>query len=218
MSDKYIERADERITARIAEELGVKVWQVSAVIELIDGGSTIPFIARYRKEATGALDDETLRTLDERLKYLRNLEDRKETVLASIDEQGKLTEELRKKIELADTSAVLEDLYRPYKPKRKTRADVAREKGLTPLAEFLLSGRDGDPADEASKYLSEEHEVNDPETALQLARDIIAGDISDNADYRLWIRNKTAKAADIVSTLGAKGKEAVAAERMEEQL
>lgn len=212
MSDKYIERSEERITAKIAEELGIKVWQVSAVIELIDGGSTIPFIARYRKEATGALDDETLRTLDERLKYLRNLEDRKETVLSSIDEQGKLTEELRKKIELADTSAVLEDLYRPYKPKRKTRADIAREKGLTPLAEFLLSGRDGDPAVEASKYLSEEHEVNDPETALQLARDIIAGDISDNADYRLWIRNKTAKAADIVSTLGTKGKEAVAAE------
>ena len=103
MSDKYIERSEERITAKIAEELGIKVWQVSAVIELIDGGSTIPFIARYRKEATGALDDETLRTLDERLKYLRNLEDRKETVLSSIDEQGKLTEELRKKIELADT-------------------------------------------------------------------------------------------------------------------
>lgn len=204
--------ASERITKQIAEELGIKLWQVSAVIDLIDSGCTIPFIARYRKEATGALDDEVLRTFDERLKYLRNLEDRKETILASIEEQGKLTAELRTKIEQAETAALLEDLYRPYKPKRKTRADIAREKGLQGLADFLLSGKPGDPEQEAENYFSEEHEVTDAKTALQLASDIIAGDISDNADYRAWIRNKTMKTADIVCTLGAKGKEAVAAE------
>lgn len=191
---------------KIAEELGIRDQQVSAVIELIDSGATIPFIARYRKEVTGALDDEVLRNLDERLKYLRNLEDRKETVLASIEEQGKLTDELRVKIEEAETAAVLEDLYRPYKPKRKTRADIAREKGLGGLAEFMLSGRVGEPETEAEKYLSEENEVTDTDTAIRLAKDIIAGDISDNADHRAWIRNKTARSADIVCSLTTAGK------------
>lgn len=203
--------ASERIEKQIAEELGIKGWQVTAVIELIDGGCTIPFIARYRKEATGALDDETLRAFDERLKYLRNLEDRKETILSSIEEQGKLTDELRAKIEQADTAAVLEDLYRPYKPKRKTRADIAREKGMQGLADFLLSGKPGDPSAEAEKYFNEEFEITDAKTAIQLASDIIAGDISDNADYRAWIRNKTMRNAEIVCTLGAKGKEAALA-------
>ena len=204
--------ANNRIVSKIAAELGIRESQVTAVIDLLDGGSTVPFIARYRKEATGALNDEELRALDERLKYLRNLEDRKETILASIEEQGKLTDELRAKIDAAETAAVLEDLYRPYKPKRKTRADMAREKGLQGFADFILSGKPGDPLAEAEKYISEEKEVPDVKTAIQLAQDIIAGDISDNADYRAWIRNKTFKAGELVCTLGAKGKEAVAAE------
>ena len=180
--------------------------QVRAVIELLDSGCTIPFIARYRKEATGALDDEKLRALEERLKYLRNLEDRKQTILASIEQQGKLTDELAKKIEEAETAAALEDLYRPYKPKRKTRADVAREKGLQPLAEFLLAGLSRDPVKEAAQYISEEKEIPDAGTALKLAQDIIAGDVSDNADYRAWIRNITSRNSDIVCTLGSEGK------------
>ena len=129
----------ERIIKKIAEEIGIKLWQAEAAAELIDSGSTIPFIARYRKEATGAMDDEALRLFDERLKYLRNLEDRRQTIIAQIDEQGKLTDELRHRIENAETAAALEDLYRPYKPKRKTRADVAREKGLQGLADYLLT-------------------------------------------------------------------------------
>ena len=182
----------ERIIKKIAEEIGIKLWQAEAAAELIDGGSTIPFIARYRKEATGAMDDEALRLFDERLKYLRNLEDRRQTIFAQIDEQGKLTDELRHKIENAGTAAALEDLYRPYKPKRKTRADVAREKGLQGLADYLLtSGAGSDPVAEAADYISEEKEVPDAETALALAMDIIAGDISDNADFREWIRKKT---------------------------
>lgn len=201
-------KIEERISKRLADELGIRITQVAAVIGLIDEGCTIPFIARYRKEATGALDDETLRTFDERLRYLRNLEDRKQTVLTSISEQGKLTDELRSKIEMAETAAVLEDLYRPYKPKRKTRADIAREKGLGGLADFLLSGKPGDPEKEAEKYLSEENEVTDVKTALHLACDIIAGDISDNADYRAWIRNKTTRSGEIVCTMGQEGKKA----------
>ncbi len=201
----------EKITKQISEDLGIKLWQTEAVIELIDGGSTIPFIARYRKEATGALDDETLRNFDERLKYLRNLEDRKETILASIDEQGKLSDELKTKIENAETSAALEDLYRPYKPKRKTRADIAREKGLQGLADFLLNGKSGNPTDEAEKYVSEEKEVASADEAIKLAQDIIAGDISDNADYRAWIREKTARSGEIKCGLGTEGKKAAAA-------
>ena len=204
--------SDAKIIPIIAGELGIRTTQVEAVIGLIDGGATIPFIARYRKEATGALDDETLRSLDERLRYLRNLEDRKATILATIDEQGKLTDELRAKIEAAETSAVLEDLYRPYKPKRKTRADIAREKGLQGLADFMTKGMAGDPITEAEKYISAEKDVADAKTAMQLAQDIIAGDISDNADYRAWIRNRTSKAGELVCSLGAEGKKAVEAE------
>ena len=200
---------NSRIGLKIAQDLGIKEWQVAAVVELIDGGSTIPFIARYRKEATGALDDETLRALDERLKYLRNLEERKQTVLASIEEQGRLTPELAEKITLAETAAAVEDLYRPYKPKRKTRADVAREKGMQGLADWLLSPSSaGDPLAEAARYINDEMEVPDAETAISLAEDIIAGDISDNADYRAWIRRRTMQRGMIESGMGAEGKKA----------
>ncbi len=200
---------DKNISKKIAAELGIKEWQAMAAEQLIDEGNTVPFIARYRKEATGAMDDEMLRAFDERLRYLRNLEERRETILASIEEQGKLDEELRAKIAAAETAAALEDLYRPYRPKRKTRADIAREKGLQGLADFLLSGKSGDSLREAEKYLSEEKEVTDVKYAMQLAQDIIAGDISDNADFRGWIRNRTAKAGDIVCSPGSKGKEAI---------
>ena len=200
---------ETNISKKIAAELGIKAWQAEAAEQLIDEGNTVPFIARYRKEATGAMDDEMLRAFDERLRYLRNLEERRETILASIEEQGKLDEELREKIIAAETAAALEDLYRPYRPKRKTRADIAREKGLQGLADFLLSGEAGDPLKEAEKYLSAEKEVTDVKYAMQLAQDIIAGDISDNADFRGWIRNRTAKAGDIVCSPGSKGKEAI---------
>ena len=200
---------DKNISKKIAAELGIKEWQAMAAEQLIDEGNTVPFIARYRKEATGAMDDEMLRAFDERLRYLRNLEERRETILASIEEQGKLDEELRAKIAAAETAAALEDLYRPYRPKRKTRADIAKEKGLQGLADFLLSGKSGDPLREAEKYLSEEKEVTDAGTAMHLAQDIIAGDVSDNADFRGWIRNRTAKAGDIVCSPGSKGKEAI---------
>ena len=200
---------NSRIALKIAQDLGIKEWQVTAVVELTDSGSTIPFIARYRKEATGALDDETLRALDERLKYLRNLEERKQTVLASIEEQGKLTSELAEKIRTAETAAAVEDLYRPYKPKRKTRADVAREKGMQGLADWLLSpSSEGDPLAEAARYINDEMEVPDAETAMSLAEDIIAGDISDNADYRAWIRRRTMQRGMIESGMGAEGKKA----------
>ena len=202
----------DKILRTIANELGIKLWQAEAAAELIGSGCTIPFIARYRKEATGAMDDEALRSFDERLKYLSNLEDRKQTVLATIEEQGKLTDELRARIEEAATAAALEDLYRPYKPRRKTRADVAREKGMQPLADYLLS-RDAktDPLTEAEKYISAENEVPDAETALKLAQDIIAGDISDDADFREWIRKKTFARGFITSSLGAEGKKLKAA-------
>ncbi len=198
---------DNKILKIITEESGIKLWQAEAVTELIDSGCTIPFIARYRKEATGAMDDEALRNFDERLRYLRNLEDRKKTVLSAIEEQGKLTDELRVRIEDASTAVMLEDLYRPYKPKRKTRADIAREKGLQGLAEYLLSGdAKDDPVREAEKYISEENEVPDADTALRLAQDIIAGDMSDNADIREWIRKKTFAKGFISCSLGTEGK------------
>ena len=205
---EYIEEVKET-AAKIAQDLGIRAWQAEAAIDLIDGGATIPFIARYRKEATGALDDEMLRALDERLKYLRNLADRKQTVLSSIEEQGKLTDELRAKIIAAETSASLEDLYRPYKPKRKTRADIAREKGMQPLADWLLSpGSSGDPLAEAARYIDIEKDIPDAGAAMALAQDIIAGDVSDNADYRAWIRNKTMQRGAVTCGLGAEGKKA----------
>ena len=181
---------EDRIIARIAQDIGAQIWQVQAAVGLLDGGSTVPFIARYRKEATGALGDDTLRALEERLKYLRNLEDRKQTVLASIEEQGKLTDDLRNRISLAETAAALEDLYRPYKPKRRTRADIAREKGLQGLADWLMSpGSAGDPLTEAAGYTDPEKDVCDAETAIALAMDIIAGDVADNADYRACLKD-----------------------------
>lgn len=164
-----------KIVEKITQELGLKTWQTEAVIRLIDEGNTIPFIARYRKEATGAMHDDVLRAFDERLRYLRNLEERKETILASIEEQGKLTAALRKEIEEAETAVKLEDIYRPYKPKRRTRAMIARERGLEPLALYILSGQ-GKPAVpvEAEKYVDAEHEVPDVKAAIQGAEDIIA--------------------------------------------
>lgn len=180
------------INKKIAEELKIKVWQVEAVVNLIEEGCTIPFIARYRKEQHGSLDDEQLRNLDERLTYLRNLEERKETVLASIEEQGKLTEELRQKIMEAQTQVVLEDLYRPYRPKRRTRATIAKEKGLEGLANILLLQMTERPMEEeAEAFLNDEKEVNTPEEALQGAMDILAESIADEADYRMVIRKRT---------------------------
>ena len=203
---------NQRILKTIASELDIKLWQAEAVAGLIDSGSTIPFIARYRKETTGAMDDEALRAFDERLRYLRNLEERRQTVIATIEEQGRLTDELRAKIEAAVTAAILEDLYRPYRPKRKTRADIAREKGLQGLADWLLSkDAAGDPLKEAAKYISEEKEVPDAETALKLAQDIIAGDISDDADFRDWIRKKTSARGSIRCVPGPEGKKIAAA-------
>ena len=202
---------ENNILKKIAEELGLKLEQAEAAAELIDSGCTIPFIARYRKDVTGAMDDEVLRSFDERLKYLRNLEDRKQTVLTAIDEQGKLTAELRARIEAAETAAVLEDLYRPYKPKRKTRASIAREKGVQGLADYLRSKRAEDPLREAEKYISEEKEIPDALTALKLAQDIIANDMSDDADIRDWIRKKTLARGYITCSLGQEGKKLAAA-------
>lgn len=180
------------IIQKIKEELQVEKWQVEAAVKLIDEGNTIPFISRYRKEVTGSLNDEQLRNLDERLTYLRSLEDKKEQVLKSIEEQGKLTDELKEKILAAQTLVVVEDLYRPYRPKRKTRASIAKEKGLEPLAEYILRQEATEPVlNEAAKYVSEEKEVKTPEEALQGAQDIIAEMISDDADHRLYIRNIT---------------------------
>ena len=188
------------IIQQIKEELQVEKWQVEAAVKLIDEGNTIPFISRYRKEVTGSLNDEQLRNLDERLTYLRNLEDKKEQVLKSIEEQGKLTEELKEKILAAQTMVVVEDLYRPYRPKRKTRAGIAKEKGLEPLAEYILCQDATEPVlVEAAKYVSEEKEVKTPEEALQGAQDIIAEMISDDADHRLYIRNITVEEGIVTS-------------------
>ncbi len=176
----------------IAEELGVQPWQVEAAVGLIDEGCTIPFIARYRKEKTGTLSDEQLRNLNERLSYLRNLEEKKAHVAAVIEEQGKMTPELLKKIEECETLVSLEDIYRPYKPKRRTRAAIAREMGLLPLAETLLRQRITTSCEEeAAKYLNPEAGVETAEQALAGASDIIAEMISDEADYRDWIRKRT---------------------------
>lgn len=191
------------ICLKIAQELNIKKTQVEAAVKLIDEGNTIPFISRYRKEATGALNDEQLRDLHERLQYLRNLEEKKEQVLNSIEEQGALTEELKAKILEAETLVLVEDLYRPYRPKRKTRASVAKEKGLQPLAAYILeqTARE-DVLTEAAKYLSdaEGKEVKTAAEALQGAMDILAEQISDEADYRIFIRDLTAKEGSIKST------------------
>ena len=189
------------IQKKIAEELNIKEWQVEAVIKLIDEGNTIPFIARYRKEAHGSLDDEQLRNLSERLAYLRNLEEKKQQVLASIEEQGKLTEELKKQILEAQTQVVVDDLYRPYRPKRRTRATIAKEKGLDGLAQIILVQETTKSLEEeAQSYLSEEKGVETVKDAIDGARDIIAEQISDEADYRMYIRKLTMEEGVITST------------------
>lgn len=189
------------IAKKIAEELNIKVWQVEATIKLIEEGNTIPFIARYRKEAHGSLNDEQLRSLHERLTYLRNLEEKKEQVLATIEEQGKLTDDLKAQILAAETQVVVEDLYRPYRPKRRTRATIAKEKGLEPLAELVLAQETTESLETvAAAYVSEEKEVKSAADAIAGARDIIAEMISDDADYRSYIRDITREEGKIIST------------------
>ena len=188
------------ILALLTSELGVGRGQVEASVKLIDEGNTIPFIARYRKEATGSLNDEVLRNLDERLKYLRGLEERKAQVLSSIEEQGKLTEDLKKKIEAALTMVAVEDLYLPYRPKRKTRASVAKEKGLEPLADLILLQMTKKPLEkEAEAYVSEEKGVKTVKEAIDGAKDILAERISEEAKYRTYIRKTTFEEGTIVS-------------------
>ena len=184
----------------ITQELGVEKWQVEAAVKLIDEGNTIPFISRYRKEATGTLNDEQLRNLNERLTYLRNLEDKKKQVLSSIEDQGKLTEELKAQILAAQTLVVVEDLYRPFRPKRRTRATIAKEKGLEPLANIImLQMTKKSIEEEAEAFVSEEKEVASVEEAIAGAKDIIAEHISDEADYRIRIRNLTTQKGTISS-------------------
>ena len=188
------------IAKQIAKELEIEPWQVEAVISLIDEGNTIPFIARYRKEKHGELNDEQIRNLSERLGYLRNLEDRKAAVRSSIEEQGKMTDELSKAIDGAETLVALEDIYRPYKQKRRTRAVVAKEKGLEPLAQIILEQKITHPVEEEAKsFVSEEKGVKTAAEAVAGASDIIAEMISDNADFRTGIRNFTRKTGILVS-------------------
>ncbi len=188
------------INQKLTEELGVQRWQVDAAVKLIDEGNTIPFISRYRKEVTGSLDDEQLRKLHERLLYLRNLDEKKEQVLSSIEEQGKLTEELKAQILAAETLVVVEDIYRPYRPKRRTRATVAKEKGLEPLAAVITLQQISEPLEnEAAKYISEEKEVKTASEAIAGAMDIIAESVSDEAEYRSYIRNITMQKGTLVS-------------------
>ena len=189
------------IILKISQELMCRQEQVAAAVKLIDEGNTIPFIARYRKEATGSLNDEQLRTLDERLTYLRGLEERKEKVITSIEEQGMLTDELKQSILSAETLVAVEDLYRPYKPKRKTRATIAQSKGLTGLANIISLQMTNKPImEEALAYVSEEKEVRSAEEAIAGAMDIIAESISDNAEYRAEIRNRTMDKGILVTT------------------
>ncbi|MBO4749046.1 MAG: RNA-binding transcriptional accessory protein, partial [Lachnospiraceae bacterium] len=203
------------IIAKITEELKVQKWQVEAAVKLIDEGNTIPFISRYRKEVTGSLNDEQLRNLHERLTYLRNLEEKKEQVLSSIAEQGKLTPELEEKIKAAQTMVVVEDLYRPYRPKRKTRASVAKEKGLDGLAQYMLAQNATEPLEkEAEKYVTgsdvpDEKKVKNVAEALQGAKDIIAESISDDAEHRLYIRNATYEEGVVTSTAKDEKQESV---------
>lgn len=189
------------IIKQLRDELGIRQEQVKAAVKLIDEGNTIPFIARYRKEATGSLNDEILRNLHERLIYLRNLEEKKASVLSSIEEQGKLTQELKEQILAATTLVVVEDLYRPYRPKRRTRATIAKEKGLEPLANIILLQMTNQPIEkEAESFLNEDKGVNTPEEAIAGAMDILAESISDEADYRIHIRKVTFQEGLITST------------------
>ena len=188
------------INQKLTEELNVKRWQIDAAVKLIDEGNTIPFISRYRKEVTGSLNDEQLRKLHERLMYLRNLEEKKEQVISSIEEQGKMTEELRSQILAAETLVTVEDLYRPYRPKRRTRATIAKEKGLEPLAAYILLQNAKEPLEETAKqYISEDKEVLTAADAIAGAKDIIAENFSVNADYSTWIRRVSMKKGKVIS-------------------
>ncbi len=188
------------IILKLKEELGIEKWQAEAAVKLIDEGNTIPFISRYRKEVTGSLNDEVLRNLNERLGYLRNLEEKKTQVLGSIEEQGKLTDELREKILAAETMVAVDDLYLPYRPKRKTRASVAKERGLEGLAQIILAQETQNTLiAEAEPYVNEEKEVKNVKEALQGAMDIIAEQISDNAEFRTYIREATFEEGKLIS-------------------
>ncbi len=198
------------IITTLANELNVKTWQIEATIRLIDEGNTIPFIARYRKEATGSLNDETLRLLDDRLAYLRNLDERKNQVIAAIEEQGKLTDELRKKIEESSTLVAVEDLYLPYRPKKRTRATIAKEKGLEPLADYIFAQERGcSVRTEAEKYINIDKEVVSAQDAITGAMDILAERISDNAAFRSYIRTFTFNNGKILSSAKDKETESV---------
>ena len=197
------------IIKQLQEELQIGYGQAQAAVQLIDEGNTIPFIARYRKEATGSLNDEVLRKLDERLKYLRNLEERKEQVLATIEEQGQLTAELKKAIEAAATLVVVEDLYRPYRPKRRTRATMAKEKGLEPLAEVIWQQKTKvSVEEEAAKYIAEDKGVSSAQEAIAGAMDILAERISDTAEHRIYIRDLTL-GEGLLQSSGKEGQESV---------
>lgn len=212
MTRKYFLREESEMDTiqKITEELNVMKWQVEAAVRLIDEGNTIPFIARYRKEATGTLDDEQLRKLSERLIYLRNLEEKKEQVLCSIEEQGKLTEELKAEVLAAQTQVAVDDLYRPYRPKRRTRATIAKEKGLEPLAALLMRQKLKEPALQAAEsYVSEEKGVASGQEALDGAKDILAELVSDEAKYRTKIRKLTAQKGKIVSSAKDEKQESV---------
>lgn len=190
----------ETITQAIAKELGISVKQVRTTVGLLDEGNTIPFIARYRKEMTGELDENVLRDIEERLSYLRNLGDRKKDVLRSIEEQGKLTKELQEQILKAVKLQEVEDLYRPFRQKRKTRASAAKEKGLEPLADWVMEQRrQGQPLEEAAKYIDADKGVESAELALQGAMDIIAENIADDPAVRSWVRQYTASQGILVS-------------------
>ena len=199
--------AEARIVAQLAQELNVRPQQVASVIELLNDGATVPFIARYRKEATGGLDDTVLRNLDSRLLYLRDLEDRRGAILTSISEQGKLTPELEKELQTADTKQRLEDLYAPFKPKRRTRAQIAREAGLEPLADAILADLNCDPAVLAAQYLNAEANINDAKAALDGARDILAERYAENADLLANMREHLWSHGYLYSKV-AEGKEA----------
>ena len=196
-----------RIIPQIASDLGIRVAQVMATVQLLDEGATVPFIARYRKEATNGLDDTQLRDLDERLRYLRELEERRSAILKSIDEQGKLTPELHAAIDTAMTKQVLEDLYLPYKPKRRTRAQIAREAGLEPLALALLADPTLNPETEAAKYFNAEANINDAKAALDGARDILAENFSESAELLAHLRGYLNKNGVVYASV-IEGKEA----------
>ena len=187
------------IVLELSKELNIDKKYVEAVISLLDEGCTVPFIARYRKDVTNSLEDVEIRKLEERLNYLRNLEARKKTILESIESQGKLTPQLKEKIENALVNSVLEDLYRPYKPKKKTRGSIAKEKGLTPLANFIKKDLTNSLDEEAKKYIDEKKGVKDEEEAIKGACDIIAEEISDNTSFRFFIKNLIAKEGFIAS-------------------